>query len=61
MDPQACLFDVLSYLEGDDREEWRDEIIDCLESLKDWISRGGFLPKVTSNGHEAFDVQSRGK
>lgn len=56
MDPQAALYDILSYLEGDDREDWRHEICDCLDSLSDWIAKGGFLPRVKSNGFECFDV-----
>jgi hypothetical protein len=58
MDPQATLYDLLSYLADDDREEWRDEIMGTLHGLLGWVQGGGYLPttEVSEEEHRGFIV-----
>lgn len=54
MDPTAALQNLLDAiadyanpLNVDEQLIGRDEIIDRLDSLKDWVRRGGFMPDLT--------------
>lgn len=55
MDPTATLADILDTF-ADTTRAWsledRDEVIDLMDSLADWIKRGGFVPAIqqTENG-----------
>jgi hypothetical protein len=46
MDPQACLVDLLRELASDTPD--REEVLERLSSLTDWIMSGGFLPKIAA-------------
>lgn len=42
MDPTACLTRALTALELNDR----DEAVEALRDLANWLERGGFMPHV---------------
>ena len=42
MDPQAALYDLLDAINDGDREM----VDEYLEALREWNSKGGFLPQV---------------
>ena len=54
MDPNACLMRFLLACQAEDR----DEAVDALEDLGDWLHGGGFLPDVEQddNNPRVFDV-----
>ena len=58
MDPTQCLIDTLSAIDGCDPDDAdsaevarakarnRDEAIEGLRNLADWLEKGGFAPKI---------------
>ena len=55
MDLNAALRELLELL-ADADEESRDEILEKLQALAQWIERGGFLPRVSRQQDEFFAV-----
>jgi hypothetical protein len=43
MDPNACLVRLLECIETGDREE----TVHALDDLREWIKKGGFLPRAS--------------
>lgn len=41
MDPQACYDELLDAL----NEKRHDEALDHIDDLREWVRKGGFLPK----------------
>ena len=50
MDPNRALMEILSGLQelhdGEAGEHERDEVVDVLRGLADWLEKGGFVPNV---------------
>lgn len=47
MDPNACWAAIIAAVSNPDREEVdRDELVQSLRDLADWIQKGGVLPNV---------------
>jgi hypothetical protein len=48
MDPDACLALVHEHLDAlrDGDEDARDEAIEALRNLADWLQKGGFAPRT---------------
>lgn len=49
MDPNACLARILESLEDlrDGNEDARDDAVEALRDLAEWLARGGFPPRAT--------------
>jgi hypothetical protein len=55
MDPDALLdrlFTAVGNWNLHRSSDWGDEMAECIESLDEWISRGGFLPTAWSQQRE---------
>lgn len=50
MDPNQALADLLDACEKGDREQ----ALESLENLQDWLAKGGFFPEVKRDSHRNF-------
>lgn len=55
MDPQTTLYEMLRELAAEEPD--RDQIAEQLESLLEWIERGGFLPQISDLAGRAVIVR----
>ena len=57
MDPKATLSALLTALANpgdyDNPEDQRQDVLDMLGNLKQWIERGGYLPEVQEDAIKA--------
>ncbi len=55
MDPNKCLFDLVQAIyEGD-----RDTAVELADALKEWLSKGGFLPSNLIEDEPILDAWSK--
>lgn len=56
MDPDKCWEEILELLAGlqkEEDEDDRDELVEHLRNLADWIGKGGFVPRQATGFVEA--------
>jgi hypothetical protein len=46
MDPQACLVEILQNFSPAGTEKDREDTIEKLRALADWLEKGGFFPEA---------------
>lgn len=46
MDPDAALANIRAIIASENADAWIDELVEAIDALDQWISRGGFLPSA---------------